>query len=549
MIKDSMSSSPLWYKNAIFYELNVRAFRDTTGDGNGDLQGAIEKLDYLSELGIDCIWLLPIFPSPLQDDGYDVSDYCDIHPDFGTIEDFKDLIREAHLRGIRVITDLVLNHTSDKHPWFIEARKKATSPYHDYYVWSDTDTKYSQARIIFNDSENSNWAWDAIAEKFYWHRFFSSQPDLNYDNPAVRQEMLDVMSFWLDLGIDGFRADAIPYLYEREDSNSENLEETHLFLKEARSFIDAHYPGRILLSEANQWPEDVLPYLGNGDEMHMAFHFPLMPRIFMALRQENGNPIRKILDRTPPIPENAQWCLFLRNHDELTLEMVTEDERDWMWQEYAPEERMRLNFGIRRRLAPLLDNNIDKIHLAYSLLFTLPGAPTIYYGDEIGMGDNIWLHDRNGVRTPMQWSAKKNAGFSETQPEKLYSPVIDKSGFAAKDVSVAKQLQSPDSLLQTVRRMIALRKEHEIFSSGNISWVQSDQYDAVLSYLRSSDTENVLVLNNLSSSEQNVEIALHALGDFQNAEDLLEGRKSLRVKDGKLEILLNAFGYVWLKLS
>lgn len=549
MIKDSMNSDSLWYKDAIFYELNVRAFRDSTGDGNGDLQGTIKKLDYLRDLGVDCIWLLPIFPSPLKDDGYDVSDYCNIHPDFGTLDDFKELIHEAHSRGMRIITDLVLNHSSEEHPWFQEARRKLDSPYHDYYVWSETDTKYSQARIIFTDSESSNWAWDDLAQKYYWHRFFSSQPDLNYDNPAVRQEMLEVMKFWLDLGIDGFRADAIPYLYEREDSNSENLKETHQFLKEARKFIDKSYPGCVLLSEVNQWPEEVLPYFGDGDEIQMAFHFPLMPRVFMALRKESGEAIRGILDRTPPIPENSQWCLFLRNHDELTLEMVTEEEREWMWQEYAPDKRMRLNLGIRRRLAPLLDNNIDKIRLAYSLLFTLPGAPIIYYGDEIGMGDNIWLHDRNGVRTPMQWTTGKNAGFSESAAEELYSPVIENSGYAPADVNVSTQLKNSDSLFHSVKKMISTRKKHELFSSGSFHWVSENGADPVISYLRRSDKEDVLVLNNLAATQKRVEIALERHGSYSVAEEMLGAVNSLEIKVSLLKATLAPHGFVWLKIN
>lgn len=396
-------SDSLWYKNAVFYEVYVRAFYDSNADGHGDLNGLARKLDYLQSLGVDCLWLLPIYPSPLKDDGYDISDYTGIHPDYGTLDDFKNLLEAAHARNIQLIMDLVINHTSDQHPWFQAARSDRGSPYRAYYVWSDTDKKYSQARIIFVDTEKSNWTWDEAAGQYFWHRFYSSQPDLNFDNPAVRAEFLRIIRFWLDLGVDGFRVDAVPYIFEREGTNCENLPETHAFLKEIRAFVDQNYPGRLLLCEANQWPQEVRSYFGDGDEFHMAFHFPLMPRIFMALRRADASPVKWALSHTPSIPGNCQWCTFLRNHDELTLEMVTEEERGWMWEEYAPDPHMRLNLGIRRRLAPLLDNDPRKIGLAFSLLFTLPGTPVIYYGDEIGMGDNLSLPDRNGVRTPMQW--------------------------------------------------------------------------------------------------------------------------------------------------
>ena len=420
----STEQSPLWYKNAVFYEVYVRAYSDSDGDGHGDLHGLTQKLDYLKELGVDCIWLLPIYPSPLRDDGYDIADYYGILGEYGSLNDFKVLLDSAHRKGIRVITDLVLNHTSDQHPWFQAARSDRNSPYRDYYVWSDTDQRYQDARIIFLDTETSNWTWDEVAGQYYWHRFYASQPDLNFDNPAVQQEMLKVVDHWLEMGVDGFRVDAVPYLFEREGTECENLPETHAYLKSLRRHVDEHFPGRVLLCEANQWPQDVRPYFGDGDEFHMGFHFPIMPRIYMALKKEDASSLRWILERTPPIPDNCQWCTFLRNHDELTLEMVTEEERQWMWQEYAGEPRMRLNLGIRRRLAPLLDNNQRKIALANSLLFSLPGSPTIYYGDEIGMGDNIWLPDRNGVRTPMQWKPDTNAGFSTANPDELYSPLI-----------------------------------------------------------------------------------------------------------------------------
>ncbi len=434
-----MENNQLWYKNAVFYEVYIRAYYDSDGDGNGDIRGLIQKLDYLQELGVDCIWLLPIFPSPLNDDGYDIADYYGVLPEYGSLDDFKDLIDAAHGRNMRVITDMVINHTSDQHPWFQAARADRNSPYRNYYVWSDTDKKYPDARIIFLDTETSNWAWDETAGQYYWHRFYSSQPDLNFDNPAVQQEMLNIVRFWLDLGVDGFRTDAVPYLFEREDTNCENLSETHTFIKTLRKFIDDQYPGRLLLCEANQWPEDVRPYFGDGDEFQMGFHFPLMPRIFMALHKQDVSPLLWILERTPEIPENCQWCTFLRNHDELTLEMVTDGERQWMWQAYAPEPRMRLNLGIRRRLAPLLDNDRRKIELINSLLFTLPGSPIIYYGDEIGMGDNIWLPDRSGVRTPMQWTDGTNAGFSSAAPSSLYAPIINDPIYSPEMVNIRSQ--------------------------------------------------------------------------------------------------------------
>ncbi len=426
------SLNALWYKDAVFYQVYVRAYYDSNGDGHGDLVGVMHKLDYLQQLGVDCLWLMPLYTSPLKDDGYDIADFYGVLPQYGVLEDFQALVEAAHARGLRVIADLVLNHTSDQHPWFQAARSDPASPYRDYYVWSDSPEKYMEARIIFLDTEASNWSWDEVAGQYYWHRFYASQPDLNFDSPAVRQEMLNVARFWLDMGIDGFRADAVPYLIEREGTNCENLPETHVYLKELRRFIDENYPGRILLCEANQWPEDVRPYFGDGDEFQMGFHFPVMPRIYQALRLGDRQSLQWILERTPAIPGNCQWCIFLRNHDELTLEMVTPEEREWMWQEYAPDPRMRLNLGIRRRLAPLLDNDRRKIELANSLLFSLPGSPIIYYGDEIGMGDNIWLHDRNGVRTPMQWQAGPNAGFSSADAAALYAPLIQGEPFGSR---------------------------------------------------------------------------------------------------------------------
>ncbi|MFZ5820989.1 MAG: maltose alpha-D-glucosyltransferase [Chloroflexota bacterium] len=526
----------MWYKDAIFYELYVRAFKDSNGDGRGDLAGVVQKLDYLQALGVTCLWLLPLYPSPLKDDGYDIANYYDIHPDYGTLDDFKTLVDEAHKRNLRIIMDLVLNHTSDQHPWFQAARSSRTSPYRDYYVWSDTDQKYKEARIIFVDSEPSNWTYDEQAGQYYWHRFYASQPDLNFDNPQVQEEMLKAARFWLDIGVDGFRADAVPYLFEREGANCENLPETHAYLKKLRAFIDQHYPDRILLCEANQWPEDVRPYFGDGDEFHMGFHFPIMPRLYMALKKGSSEDMREILRRTPSIPDNCQWCTFLRNHDELTLEMVTEEERQWMWDEYAPDPRMRLNLGIRRRLAPLLDNDRRKIELANSLLFSLPGSPILYYGDEIGMGDNIWLHDRNGVRTPMQWTDDFNAGFSQAPAQSIYMPIIDDQTYGPASVNVVAQQADPGSLFNTIRHMIAVRKGHQAFGWGNFNWLDLD-VKSVAAYTRIYADESLLILNNLSDAVQTVRLP----GSPNGYTDLLTGRS---VPPGALT--LQPYQYLWL---
>ena len=494
----------MWYKDAIFYELYVRAFKDSNGDGHGDLLGVVEKLDYLQELGVTCLWLLPIYPSPLKDDGYDIANHYDVHPTYGNLDDFKTLVDEAHARDLRIIMDLVLNHTSDEHPWFRAARANPKSVFRDYYVWNKSSLDYQDARIIFLDTEESNWAWDEASQEYYWHRFYSSQPDLNYDNPAVQEEMLKVLSFWLDLGVDGFRADAVPYLFEREGTNCENLPETHAFLKKLRAYINEHYPGRILLAEANQWPEDVLPYFGNGeDEFHMGFHFPLMPRLYMALRKADRTQLEWIMERTPALKENAQWGIFLRNHDELTLEMVTEDERQWMWEQFAPELRMRLNLGIRRRLAPLLDNDPRQIALLNSMLFTFPGSPILYYGDEIGMGDNISLADRNGVRTPMQWTDDFNAGFSQAPVQSIYTPVIDDEQYGPTKINVDAQLADSDSLFNIIRHMIAVRKEHKAFGWGDFNWVDVST-KAVAAYTRHYQNEHLLIINNLNSEKQTI---------------------------------------------
>ena len=543
----------LWYKNAIFYELHIRAFADSNGDGKGDLLGVVSKLDYLQSLGVDCIWLLPMFPSPLKDDGYDVADYFNIHPDYGTVDDFRRLVDEAHARGIRVITDMVLNHTSDRHPWFIKSRKSKDNPYRDYYVWSDTDRKYADARVIFVDTEPSNWTFDPQTGEYYWHRFYASQPDLNYDNPEVAQKMMDVLRFWLDMGIDGFRADAVPYLFEREGTNCENLPETHAYLKKIRAMMDENYPGTILLGEANQLPRDLRPYFGGdendpsvpGDEFHLAFHFPVMPRIFKALKTGNSADIIQVMQDTPSIPENAQWCVFLRNHDELTLEMVTEEDRQFLWRAYALDPRMRLNLGIRRRLAPLLDNDRRKIEAANAILFSLRGAPIIYYGDEIGMGDNIHLPDRNGVRTPMQWSAEPGAGFSSADPAAFYEPLIDDDIFGYRRVNVAAQQADPDSLWHAIRKMIAVRKAHPVFGNGDLQFLPHDN-PAVLAYLRRDATESLLVLVNLSSAAQKISLAA---GDLMKVPpyDIVTGEPVAFDERGSLR--LQPYQYRWLQIG
>ena len=502
-----MNNDELWYKDAIFYELHVRAFQDSNADGHGDFTGLTSRLDYLANLGVDCLWLMPFYVSPLKDDGYDIADFYAISKDFGTIEDFQRFLDEAHARGIRVIADLVVNHTSDQHVWFQEARKGPDNPYHDYYVWSDTADRYQEARIIFVDTEPSNWTWDDHVGKFYWHRFFSSQPDLNYDNPRVREEMLNVIDFWLKLGLDGFRVDAVPYLFEREGTNCENLPETHAYLAEMRRFVDEHHPGKLLLAEANQWPADLLPYFGTHEapEFHMAFNFPVMPRMFMALRREDRNPIIDIIQQTPDIPEHNQWCLFLRNHDELTLEMVTDEDRDYMWAEYAKDARMKLNMGIRRRLAPLLDNGRRRIELLNALLFALPGSPIIYYGDELGMGDNIYLGDRNGVRTPMQWNGDRNAGFSSAPPEALYAPIIADPVYAFQTVNVDAQLRTPSSLLNWMKRLIQIRKRYRVFGRGGISFLDPKN-TKVLAFTRDYENEHLLIVNNMARFVQPVEL-------------------------------------------
>ncbi|HEX8231267.1 MAG TPA: maltose alpha-D-glucosyltransferase [Chloroflexia bacterium] len=500
-------SDPLWYKDAIIYELHVKAFYDSNGDGIGDFNGLTEKLDYLQDLGIDTIWLLPFFKSPLRDDGYDIADYYQVHPNYGTVADFKRFLKEAHRRNLRVLADLVMNHTSDQNAWFQEARSSTDPKKRNWYVWSDTIHKYEQARIIFTDTERSNWTWDESAKAYFWHRFFSHQPDLNFDNPTVRREMLRVIKFWMDMGLDGFRADAVPYLFEREGTNCENLPETHEYLKEVRRFMDEHYEGKVLLAEANQWPADLLPYFGNGDEFHMSFNFPLMPRIFMSLRREERWPIIEIISQLPKIPDICQWGIFLRNHDELTLEMVTDEERDYMYHEYAKDPRMKINIGIRRRLAPLMDNGRRQIELLNNLLFTLPGTPVLYYGDELGMGDNIFLGDRDGVRTPMQWTPDRNAGFSKADPARLYSPVITDPVYGYQSINVEAQERTQTSFLRWMRRMIHVRKKYPVFGRGDITFLNPAN-PKVLAFIRHHEDVDVLCVSNLSRFAQPVELDL-----------------------------------------
>ncbi len=536
----------LWYKNAVFYEVYARAYKDSDGDGNGDLRGLTQKLDYLKDLGVDCIWLLPIYPSPLRDDGYDIADYYGVLSDYGDMDDFVALVEAAHARGMKVIADLVLNHTSDQHPWFQAARSDPNSPYRDYYVWSDDPSKYSGARIIFVDFEQSNWTYDEVAGQYFWHRFYSSQPDLNYDNPAVREEMKKVIGFWMAKGIDGFRADAVPYLFEREGTNCENLPDTHAYLKEVREYVDENFPEAVLLCEANQWPQDVRPYFGDGDEFQLAFQFPLMPRIYMAIKSADRSPMVWIMEQTPPIPDNCQWCTFLRNHDELTLEMVTPEERQWMWKEYAPDDRMRLNLGIRRRLAPLLDNDRRKIEMADSLIFTLPGTPIIYYGDEIGMGDNIWLPDRNGVRTPMQWNSGPNAGFSSAPADQLYSPVIEGPVYGPQAVNVEDSQVDPGSLLNWMKHAIAVRKQHPAFGYGSFAWVDAGS-NAIAAYLRRYQGETLLLFHNLSGETHTAMVALPE-GASPQPEDILTGQPVPPVSGGRLALELPPYCYRWLKI-
>jgi maltose alpha-D-glucosyltransferase/alpha-amylase len=544
---DLSADDRLWFKDAIIYEIQIRAFSDSDGDGVGDFAGLIEKLDYVQDLGVTAIWLLPFYPSPQRDGGYDIADYRKINPRLGTIADFKRLMREAHRRGIRVITELVINHTSDQHPWFQRARRApAGSRYRDWYVWSDTPDRYRDARIIFQDYETSNWTWDPLAKAYYWHRFYSHQPDLNFDNPDVRATVFETLDYWMAMGVDGLRLDAIPYLFEREGTNCENLPETHEFLKELRARLDAKYPGRMLLAEANQWPEDAAAYFGAGDECHMNFHFPLMPRMFMALQVENSFPIVDILQQTPTIPEACQWAIFLRNHDELTLEMVTDEDRDFMYKVYAHDPQMRVNLGIRRRLGPLLKTR-SRIELMNALLFSMPGTPVMYYGDEIGMGDNVWLGDRDGVRTPMQWSPDRNAGFSKTNPQRLFLPVIIDPEYHYETVNVEAQQANGESLLWWMKRLIALRKRHLAFSRGEIELLAPDN-GKVLAYFRTHGDDRILVVANLSRAAQYVELDLRADAGSVPVEMLGHGRFPV-ISDKPYVLTLGPHAFYWFQLQ
>jgi maltose alpha-D-glucosyltransferase/alpha-amylase len=543
-----LGDSPLWYKDAIIYELPVKAFADSNGDGIGDFSGLIQKLDYLQDLGVTALWLLPFYPSPLRDDGYDIADYSDIHPSYGTLSDFRMFLREAHARGLRVITELVINHTSDQHPWFQQARRSPPgSTKRDFYVWSDNPERYKDARIIFKDFEPSNWSWDGQANAYYWHRFYAHQPDLNYDNPAVHAAVFRVLDFWLNLGIDGLRLDAVPYLYEREGSNCENLPETHAFLRELRRHVDTKFKDRMLLAEANQWPEDAVTYFGEGDECHMAFHFPVMPRLFMAIRMEDRFPIIDILQQTPPIPNNSQWALFLRNHDELTLEMVTDEDRDYMYRVYAQDPQARINLGIRRRLAPLLENHRGKIELMNGLLFSLPGTPVLYYGDEIGMGDNIYLGDRNGVRTPMQWNADRNAGFARANPQKLYLPVIIDPAYHFEAVNVEVQQNNPSSLLWWMKHLIALRRRFRAFGRGSLEFLYPHN-NKVLAFVRRYQDECILVVANLSRFIQAVELDLTAFKGLRPVE-MLGRTKFPPIGERPYFLTLGSYAFYWFTLE
>ncbi|HYD09496.1 MAG TPA: maltose alpha-D-glucosyltransferase, partial [Acidimicrobiales bacterium] len=546
--------NPRWFQTATFYEVMVRSFNDSNDDGMGDFRGLTEKLDYLQWLGVDCLWLVPFYQSPLRDGGYDISDYYNVLPEYGTIGDVAEFLEEAHARGIRVIVDLVVNHTSDQHPWFQESRSSKDNPKADWYVWDDDPTRWSEARVIFVDTEPSNWTWDPVREQYFWHRFFSHQPDLNFDNPEVQEAMLEVLRFWLDLGMDGFRLDAVPYLYERDGTNGENLKETHEFLKRMRKEIDEQYPNKVLLAEANQWPADVVEYFGDtGDECHMCFHFPLMPRMFMAARREQRTPITEILAQTPEIPDGCQWGIFLRNHDELTLEMVTDEERDYMYGEYAKDPRMKLNLGIRRRLFPLLDNNERLVELFHGMLFSMPGSPVLYYGDEIGMGDNIYLGDRDGVRTPMQWTPDRNGGFSRADFERLFLPPVMDPVYGYQVVNVEAQLRDPSSFLHWTRRMIEVRKQHsDVFGMGTFEVLHTEN-PSILAYVRqfedpaTGEKDIVLCANNLSRFAQPAELHMAAFEGLTPHE--LLGRVTFP-KIGELPYFLTLppHGFFWFEL-
>jgi maltose alpha-D-glucosyltransferase / alpha-amylase len=542
----TLVNDPRWYQTAVFYEVLVRGFYDANGDGTGDIKGLTERLDYLEWLGVDCLWLLPFYQSPLRDGGYDISDFFTVLPEFGTVDDVAELLEAAHARGLRVIADMVMNHTSDQHPWFIESRQPDSAK-RDWYVWSDTDERYADARIIFIDTERSNWTWDPDAGAYYWHRFFSHQPDLNYENPEVQEAMLDVVRFWLQLGFDGLRLDAVPYLFEQEGTNCENLPQTHEYLKRLRAMVDKEFDDRVLLAEANQWPSDVVHYFGDDDECHMAFHFPLMPRMYMALRREEARPIIEVLDQTPHIPDGCQWGIFLRNHDELTLEMVTDEERDYMYNEYARDPRMRANVGIRRRLAPLLDNGRDRIELFHALLMSLPGSPVLYYGDEIGMGDNIYLGDRDGVRTPMQWTPDRNAGFSRADFAQLYLPLIMDAVYGFQAVNVEAQQRQPLSVLHWVRSLVHVRKQHPTFATGRFHALHTTN-PKVLAFLREGDHETLLVVANLGATAQPVQLDLSRFRGHVPVE-LLGGTPFPAIGDLPYLLTLAPHGFYWFSLQ
>ncbi len=541
-------NEPGWYRDAIIYELHVRSFFDSDNDGMGDFNGLTAKLPYLQDLGVTAVWILPFYPSPWRDDGYDIANYTNVHEAYGTLRDFKRFLREAHRRGLRVITELVINHTSNQHPWFERARNAgAGSRWRNYYVWNDTPMKYEDARIIFKDFETSNWSWDPVAKQYYWHRFYSHQPDLNFDSEDVRREVFKVMDFWLDMGVDGLRLDAVPYLFEREDTNCENLPETHAYLKELRHHIEEKYSDRMLLAEANQWPEDAASYFGDGDECNMCFHFPIMPRLFIALKMEDRFPVVDILEQTPDVPQGCQWAIFLRNHDELTLEMVTDEERDYMYQVYARDPRHRINLGIRRRLAPLLENNRRRVELMNILLFSMPGSPILYYGDEIGMGDNVYLGDRDGVRTPMQWGFDKSAGFSQANPQKLYLPVIIDPEYHYEAVNVETQQTNPSSLLWWMKRVIGIRKNYAAFSRGEIKFLSSNNIH-VLSFVRTYENETVLVLANLSRYVQLVDLDLSEYAGYV-PEEIFSRNEFPRIKEGPYVLSIGGNDYYWFELQ
>ncbi len=547
-MESPLGNDPLWFKNAVIYQVHVRTFFDSNADGVGDFAGLTQKLDYIASLGVTALWVMPFYPSPLRDEGYDIADYLGVNPAYGTIEEVQALVKEAHARGLRVITELVINHTSDAHPWFQRARGSAPGTVErDFYVWSDTAEEYADARVIFLDTEPSNWAWDDQAGAYYWHRFYAHQPDLNFDNPAVQEAVFEVLEYWIGLGVDGFRLDAIPYLYEREGTTGENLPETHAFLKALRARVDALNPNVVFLAEANQWPEDTRPYFGDGDECHMNYNFPVMPRLYMALAREDRAPLVDILEQTPPIPDNCQWAMFLRNHDELTLEMVTEEERDYMWRTYAPNPRARINLGIRRRLYPLLQRDRRRMELLNALLLSMPGTPVLYYGDEIGMGDNIYLNDRDGVRTPMQWSAELNAGFSEAEPRKLYLPVIADPEYRPEAVNVAAQEGVPNSLLNWTRRIIRTRNAHPVFGRGDITFLQPEN-QRILAFVRSDGEEQVLVVANLSASAQAVDLDLEAYAGSSPV-DLFGYSVFPSVRESAYPLTIGPYGYYWLQLS